>query len=103
MIIYNVTVNIDNAVHTEWLEWMKTVHIPDVMSTGMFIESRIYKVLADEDSGGQTYSFQYVSKSMQEYEQYRDIYAPALQAQVRNKYGDKFVAFRTLLEVIKPN
>ncbi len=101
MIIYNITINIDNSVHDEWLEWMKTIHILDVMSTGMFIENRIYKVLADEDSGGTTYSVQYVCNGMKEYEQYRDIYASALQARALNKFKDKFVAFRTLLEVIK--
>jgi tricorn protease-like protein len=103
MIIYNVTVNIDNSVHDEWLDWMKRVHIPEVMLTGMFMENRIYKVLTDEDAEGTTYSIQYVCNSMKEYEQYRDIFAPALQAQHSNRYKDKFVAFRTLLEVIKPN
>jgi uncharacterized protein DUF4286 len=101
LIIYNVTVNINNSVHDEWLQWMQLVHIPDVMITGLFIENRIYKVLADEDSDGTTYSIQYVCNSMKEYEQYRDVFAPALQAQHANRYKDKFVAFRTLLEVIK--
>ena len=101
MIIYNVTVNIDNTVHDEWLDWMQRVHIPDVMLTGVFTENRIYKVLADEDTGGTTYSVQYLCNSMKEYEQYRDIFAPALQAQHMNRYKEKFAAFRTLLEVIK--
>ncbi len=101
MIIYNVTVNIDNSVHDEWMTWMRNVHIPDVMCTGMFIENHMYKVLADEDSGGVTYSIQYVCNSMKEYEQYRDIFSAALQEQYSKKYGDRFVAFRTLLEVIK--
>ena len=39
-IIYNVTVNIDDSVHDEWLEWMQTQHIPDVMSTGYFLEKK---------------------------------------------------------------
>ena len=33
-ILYNVTVSIDKDVEKEWLEWMKKVHIPDVMRTG---------------------------------------------------------------------
>ncbi len=39
MIIYNVTVKIDNDVVAEWLNWMQTVHIPDVMQTGYFTEN----------------------------------------------------------------
>ena len=101
MIIYNVTVNIDNAVADEWLKWMQEVHIQDVMATGMFLENHIYRVLADEDSGGMTYAIQYLCKDMATYERYKNDFAPALQADVTRKYADKFVAFRTLLEVLK--
>jgi len=100
MIIYNVTVNIEDSVHDEWLHWMRHVHIPDVMNTGMFLESRMLKVLGDEESGGSTYSIQYTCKSMSEFRQYEELFAPALRAEVNEKYKDKFVAFRTLLEVV---
>jgi len=100
MILYNVTVNIDNAVADEWLKWMKEVHVPDVLRTGMFITNTIFRVLADEDSGGKTYSVQYTCESMEKYEQYREQFAPALQAEHTKKYNDRFVAFRTLLELV---
>lgn len=99
MIIYNVTVNIEESVHDEWLAWMREVHIPDVMKTGMFKEFRLCKVLSEEDTG-LTYSFQYTCDSMEFYEKYRDEFSPALRNQVTDKFGEKFVAFRTLLEII---
>jgi hypothetical protein len=98
MIIYNVTVNIDYDVHEDWLSWMKEVHIPHVMGTGLFIESRFSRILAD-DEGGFSYSVQYLCESMQHYEQYRDQFAPELQKEHTNRYEGKFVAFRTLLRV----
>jgi hypothetical protein len=100
MILYNVTVNIDHAAHDEWLQWMKTVHIPDVMNTGMFTQSRIFRLHGDEDSGGTTYSIQYYCESMKSYEKYRDEFAPALQQEVLKTFGDKFVAFRSILELV---
>jgi hypothetical protein len=100
MIIYNVTVNVDNSIADDWLQWMKDVHIPDVMKTGMFLDNHIYRVLAEDDSG-MTYAIQYWCADMFTYEMYRDQFAPALQSDVLNRYGDKFVAFRTLLEVVK--
>jgi Domain of unknown function (DUF4286) len=100
MIIYNVTVKIDRAVADEWLAWMLDVHIPEVMNTGLFTENHVLKVLV-EDPEGLTYSIQYYCKSMADYEKYRDEFAPALQAETQKKYKDRFVAFRTLLEVIK--
>jgi hypothetical protein len=101
MIIYNVTINIDNDVREEWLDWMRKVHIPEVLETGLFTSHRMVKVLTNDDSGGTNYSIQYFCNSMADYEHYRDRYAPALQQAVMDRYKDKFVAFRTLLEVIE--
>ncbi len=100
MIIYNVTVNIDDSVHTDWLSWMKETHIPDVMQSGIFSENRIMKLIGDEDSGGHTYAIQYSCESLQDYNLYKEKHAPALQEKHAERYKDKFVAFRTLLEVI---
>lgn len=97
MIIYNVTVKIDNAHHDEWLQWMRTKHIPDVLATGKFIEHKLCKVLVD-DTDGITYSIQYSCKSMEVLNEYWENHAPALQQEHAERYKDKFVAFRTLLE-----
>lgn len=99
MIIYNITNNIENDVREEWLQWMKTVHIPDVMRTGYFIENMICKVLVNEEQGT-TYSVQYTCNSIQDYEEYKQLHAPRLQKEVANKFGNKLVAFRTLLEIV---
>jgi len=100
MIIYNVTVNIDHEVHDEWLQWMKEVHIPDVMATGMFLENKISKVLTGEEEGGLTYSIMYTCKDMATLELYHKDHAPALRADHTKRYAGKFAAFRTLLEVV---
>jgi len=100
MIIYNVTVNIDYQVHDQWLEWMRNVHIPDVMATGYFLESRFAKVLA-EDKGGISYSTQYLCKNMEDLEEYQQKHAARLQADVAKNFEGKFVAFSTLLEVVE--
>lgn len=99
MIIYNVTVNVDNDIRQEWLDWMKSKHIPDVMNTGYFLENRICKVLVEEEQGT-TYSIQYTCANMEDLKDYQAKHAPALQKEVADKYGDKFVAFRTLLEIL---
>lgn len=99
MIIYNVTVNIENDVHDEWLNWMKTKHIPDVMKTNCFIENKLCKVLVAEEQGT-TYSIQYTAPDMQTLEKYQREYAPGLQKEHSDRFANKFVAFRTLLQVV---
>ena len=99
MILYNVTINIDNSVEEEWLEWMKTKHIPDVMNTGCFIRNLVCKING-ETEGGTSYSIQYFCKSQVELDHYFDNHATKLQQEHTTKYAGKFGAFRTLLDVI---
>ena len=100
MILYNVTVNIDPEVNEDWLDWMKKTHIPDVLNTGLFIDNRFLRVLNTEEGEGFTYSIQYLLESMEHYETYKAQYAPALQASHNERYQNRFVAFRTLLETV---
>lgn len=99
MIVYNVTVNIDDSVHEEWLDWMKNKHIPDVVSTGCFTQGRIYRIMVQEQQGV-SYSIQYTAVSMEEIQRYMKNFAPDLQREHTAKYKDKFTAFRTLLEEV---
>jgi hypothetical protein len=101
MIIYNVTINVDDDIHDDWLKWMKEKHIPDVMSTGKFIDYKICKVLTrQEDEVGTTYAIQYTCNSINDYELYQKEDAPRLQEEHSIRYKNKFVAFRTLLELV---
>lgn len=101
MILYNVTVNIDSSVHDEWLEWMKTKHIPDVLATGLFIDNKIFRILPEHETDGRTYSIQYFLNSMNDLENYQKEFAPKLQSEHSEKYKDKFVAFRTVMEHVE--
>lgn len=101
MILYSVTINIDNDVHDQWLHWMRNEHVPDVLNTGLFVDHKMLRLLTEVDNGGTTYSFQYYLNSMEDYIRYETDHAPRLQAEHANKYRDKFVAFRTILEVLE--
>lgn len=99
MIIYNVTINIEDDVHDAWLAWMKQTHLPAVMHTGMFTQYTFAKLLnRQEDETGTTYVIQYTAKSLADYENYQKEFAPALQAETKKYFEGKFVAFRTLME-----
>ena len=102
MIIYNVTINVEDDVHEQWLSWIKQMHIPDVMRTGFFTEYKMAKLLTRQpDETGATYVIQYTAKSMTDYETYQRDCAPALQAETKKFFDGKFVAFRSLMEVVE--
>lgn len=100
MIIYNVTINIHESVHDQWMKWMREKHINDVLSTGKFSTARMVKVLVEEEMGGVTYSIQYTTDSKETLERYYQEDAPKLRDEGLALFGDKMLAFRTELEVI---
>lgn len=100
MIIYNVTSNIEDSCHDQWMEWMMEKHIPEILDTGKFYKIKILKVLSQEDHGT-TYSVQYFAESREKLEQYYKEHAPKLRADALGKFGEKVLAFRTELEIMK--
>lgn len=100
MFLYNVTVGIDADIEQEWVQWMKTTHIPDVLRTGLFVDYKFYKVLHDNSDGSISYSVQYFATSIENVVLYLEKLAPALVEEHRQKFRDKHVAFQTLLEEV---
>lgn len=101
MLIYNVTINIDESVHDAWLQWMKERHIPDMLATGKFLQARICRVLVEEEGGGITYAAQYFTRGRELLQRYYKEDAERLRQDMLVRFRDKFVAFRTELEVIE--
>lgn len=99
MIIYNVTANIEESIHDEWLKWIKE-HIPQVLATGKFEKATLTRVLVEEDMGGVTYSVQYRSYSREALDAFYKEHAPKFRAEALKKFADKMLAFRTELEII---
>ena len=100
MIIYNVTINIHESVHNQWIIWMQEKHIKDVLATGKFTSAKMVKVLIEEEMGGTTYSIQYTTDSKETLEKYYQEDAPRLREEGLRLFGDKMLAFRTELELI---
>ena len=99
MYIYNVTINIQEEVHDQWLEWMKKEHIPEMLSTGKFTKALMSRVMVEEPMGGITYSVQYTAENLEMLKQYYEEDADRLRGRSKAFEG-KFVAFRTEMEIV---
>ncbi len=100
MILYNVTVNIEKDVESEWLNWMREEHIPAVLDTGLFKHNKIFRLLNETENEDTTYSIQYFAESMDHVEVYLDKFAPELVKEHMDRYKYKHVAFRTVMEEV---
>jgi hypothetical protein len=100
MFLYNVTVGIDKDAEQEWLQWIKSEHIPEIMRTEMFVGHKLYKVLHDQSEESVSYSVQFFAQTINHITFYFENYAPTIQEKQRTRFKDKHVAFMTLLEEI---
>lgn len=100
MILYNITTNVTPDIEGDFVQWMKSVHIPEVLETGIFLEHKFYKLLHESEDGSINYSIQFFTESMEKMMEYEHRHAPGLRAKTRERYQDKAVSFRSLLETV---
>lgn len=72
MIVYNVTTKVSHAIAADWLSWLKTEHIPDLVQTGCFTHAVILHLVEADDEEGVTYAVQYHAESQALYNRYMD-------------------------------
>ncbi len=99
MYIYNVTSNVDESIHDQWLTWIKN-HIPQVLATGKFKKATLTRVLIEEEMGGVTYSVQYHALSREALDDYFKNHAQQLRNDAFKQFGDKVLSFRTELQIL---
>ena len=92
MLTYQVKITVEPAIETEWLHWMKTTHVPDVIATGLL---KSYQILKAEEPA-HTYYFHYHFEGDPDYQQYQEQHAPGLKEHVLQKFPNQFKAERML-------
>lgn len=100
MILYNVTVQTDPEIEQDWIRWMQQEHIPEILATGLFTEARLCRLTGQEADSAPTYAAQYFLPSQGAYDRYLTEYAPLMRQKGLDRFGSRFVAFRTVLEVL---
>lgn len=99
-ILYNVTIVMDQNIEKQWIEWMLSDHIPDMMATGKFVGHSLQKVIGSENETGVTYAVQYISPDSHTFDKYQQEDSERLQKLHQQKFDGKYGAFRTLMQII---
>lgn len=100
MIIYNVTSKVDHSIAEDWLSWLQQEHIPEVIATGCFTHARVLRLLEVDETDGLTYAIQYHAESKALYNRYIREFSPELRKKGTEKWGEKFIAFRSVMEIV---
>ena len=100
MLIYNITTKVDWSIHEQWVIWMKDTHIPDIMKSGCFVQWQFVRILDIDESDGPTYATQLYAESKATYNRYIELFAPTLRQDAIATWGNHFIGFRSLMEVV---
>lgn len=98
MIVYNITNKVRWDILEAWLEWQMEEQIPAMLATGLFDSHRLYRLLEQDEDEGPTFVIQYVTSSIERYRHFTEEYGEVFQQAGWQKWGDGFIAFRTLME-----
>lgn len=101
MIIYNLTIKVDDRIAGNWLHWLLEEHIPAVMQTGCFNDYKLVRLLDVDDSEGPTYAIQYSAASKADYNRYIEMHASEMQRRSFDKWGERFMSFGSVMQVVK--
>ena len=100
MIVYNVTYKVRWDILDKWMAWLRSAHISAHMATGLFDSHRLFRLLEQDEEEGPTYIVQYFTDSPERYRQFMIGFAADLQRDSHDRWGNGFIAFRTLMEEI---
>ena len=100
MLLYNVTIKVENNIADAWLQWMKEEQIPDVINTGCFTKATLCKLLEVDDEDGPTYTVQYHAASKADYNRYIEKHASMMRKKVTDKWGNNIAIFRSLMQIV---
>ncbi|MEM9888807.1 MAG: DUF4286 family protein [Bacteroidota bacterium] len=101
MYLYNVTYKIDENIEKEWLQWMRSTHIPKVVRMGNFLGHRICKLIGLNETDGITYAIQYLCPDIKTFQAYRENHSDEHKKIHAKQFLNKYVSFSTVLEIIE--
>jgi Domain of unknown function (DUF4286) len=99
-VLYNVTVTVETEIEQDWLEWLLNVHVPAVMETGCFQMYRVARLIEPAPPEGTAYTVQYVADSQEDLDRYLELHANRMRRDSHRAFGDRAVAFRSLMEIV---
>ncbi len=100
MIVYNISIQIDPSIEKDWVQWQKREHIPEMMSSAQFTDYKFYRLLEQDETESIFYVMQFFAPSDEHYKKFVREFAAKLRQKSFDRWGNKFIAFRTVMEVV---
>jgi len=94
---YRVSVGVDDDIAEEWLAWMRTIHVPEVLATGCFTGCTFTRQVEPESRGRrQCFLLEYGLATLDQFKAYEVRHAARLREAHSARYSGQFEASRSI-------
>lgn len=99
MLIYNMTMNVDESIHLKWKNWVSEHYIPSMLNTKKFSKALVTQVLVNEEMGGLTYSIQFTAPTESHLAAFKETHQAKVESKFQQFKGE-VVFFSSVLKVV---
>ena len=100
MYLYNTSFHTESSIAETFVAWLKTIFIPEAMSSGLFSEASLGKILLEIEPGTSSYTLQLKASELDRAREWNDTIGNSLRSVIIKKFRGKVVFFVTFIEII---
>jgi len=100
MLIFNTTLHLDDSIHDECLEYLKTIYIPQALSGNTLEQPLLARIDRQHEEGGVSYALHLKAQNIDVLNRWAEKTGEKLQKELFDKFGNKVSGFITLMEEI---
>ncbi len=99
MFVSNISFQVDPAIESNWLIWVKEHFIPSCIATSCFINHQLYQLdLADDQPP--TYTLQLFSNSAADLANFQEKHAESVLLSISTQWGEQCFHFNTSMKIV---
>lgn len=100
MLIFNTTLHLEDSIHDECLEYLKSEYIPKSLVGNFLEQPSLARIERQHEESGISYALQFRTKDIDSLNKWAEEVGKYVQQQLTEKFGNKVNGFATLMEEI---
>lgn len=98
--IFNTTLHVEDAVHDEFIIFLKTFYVPQALQNPLLSHASLAKIDRQHEESGVSYALQFKTKDIDTLTKWVEETGENLSLEMNKKFGSKVGGFVTLMEEI---
>ena len=99
MFVSNISFQVEPAIETAWLDWVKNSFIPSCLSTDCFVHHQLFQLDLAADQPP-TFTLQLFSNAPEQLTEFQEKHADELLKGITKQWGEQCFHFNTSMRIV---